>query len=341
MKDMESVVYMIWLNIWQLLMSLTLILISCELFTNSVEWLGKKLRVGDGVVGSIFSAVGTCLPETMVPIIAIVFYGENEESIDVGIGAILGAPFMLSTLAFFVTGVSVLVFWSKRKTGMVMNINNDILSRDISFFIACYSLGISTAFIKIQFIKSIIALFLIGTYVYYIYLTVRQDKVNHGKLEKLYLSRLFNVKPSMQNVLLQVGIALVGIVFGAHLFVVNIEQMSKALGISVLILSLIITPIATELPEKFNSIIWISKRKDTLALGNITGAMVFQSCIPVSIGIMATPWSLNQNIVVSAVMATLSAAVTYFWIEDRKKLNPVPLIMGGIFYTMFIVSLTM
>ncbi|MFZ5987631.1 MAG: sodium:calcium antiporter, partial [Bacillota bacterium] len=159
--------------------------------------------------------------------------------------------------------------------------------------------------------------------------------------EKLYLSRLFNVKPSMQNVLLQVGIALVGIVFGAHLFVVNIEQMSKALGISVLILSLIITPIATELPEKFNSIIWISKRKDTLALGNITGAMVFQSCIPVSIGIMATPWSLNQNIVVSAVMATLSAAVTYFWIEDRKKLNPVPLIMGGIFYTMFIVSLTM
>ncbi|MFZ5985861.1 MAG: sodium:calcium antiporter, partial [Bacillota bacterium] len=161
---MESVVYMIWLNIWQLLMSLTLILISCELFTNSVEWLGKKLRVGDGVVGSIFSAVGTCLPETMVPIIAIVFYGENEESIDVGIGAILGAPFMLSTLAFFVTGVSVLVFWSKRKTGMVMNINNDILSRDISFFIACYSLGISTAFIKIQFIKSIIALFLIGTY---------------------------------------------------------------------------------------------------------------------------------------------------------------------------------
>jgi len=54
-------------------MSLALILISCEFFTNGIEWLGRKIGVGDGVVGSIFSAVGTCLPETMIPIIAIIY----------------------------------------------------------------------------------------------------------------------------------------------------------------------------------------------------------------------------------------------------------------------------
>ncbi len=43
---------------------------------------------------------------------------------------------------------------------------------------------------------------------------------------------------------------------------------------------LLVAPIATELPEKFNAVIWIRQGKDTLAMGNITGAMVFQASIP-------------------------------------------------------------
>ena len=52
------------------------------------------------------------------------------------------------------------------------------------------------------------------------------------------------------------------------------------------LIALVLAPLATELPEKFNSIIWLRDNKDTLALGNITGAMVFQSTIPVSVGIL-------------------------------------------------------
>ena len=58
-----------------LLVSLALILASAALFTNSVEWLGLKLKVHEGVVGSIFAAVGTAMPETLIPIVAIVFLG--------------------------------------------------------------------------------------------------------------------------------------------------------------------------------------------------------------------------------------------------------------------------
>ena len=53
-----------------------------------------------------------------------------------------------------------------------------------------------------------------------------------------------------------------------------------------MLLALVIAPIATELPEKFNSIIWVRQNKDTLALGNITGAMVFQSTIPTVVGLV-------------------------------------------------------
>jgi len=325
-------------NIIKMLLSLMLILISCEFFTNGIEWLGKKLRVGEGVVGSIFSAVGTCLPETMVPVIAILVFGEKN-LIDIGIGAIIGAPFMLSTLAFFVTGMSVVIFSSKRRKGMAMNIKSDIISRDISFFITSFSLGISAAFIGKNVVKNMVALFLIAIYIYYIYLTVKQDKVHLAPLDKLYFSKIFRVRSRFRIVLFQVFMALLGIILGAHMFVVKIEAISVLFGIPAIILSLVITPIATELPEKFNSIIWISKNRDALAMGNITGAMVFQSCIPISIGILSTDWVLNYNAVISALISVVSASIVYFWIENKKSLTPVPLIISGAFYILFIISL--
>ena len=97
-------VIVLWYDIIILILSLFIILLSCELFTNGIEWMGSRLKLGDGIVGSVFSAVGTCLPETLIPIIAIFWPLNNKKSIDIGIGAIVGAPFMLATLAFFIQG---------------------------------------------------------------------------------------------------------------------------------------------------------------------------------------------------------------------------------------------
>lgn len=327
-----------WHNVLQMLLSLMLILICCELFTNSVEWLGKILKVGDGVVGSLFSAVGTCLPETMVPIIAILFFG-REDSIDIGIGAIVGAPFMLGTLAFFVTGISVVIFCTRRRSALAMNIDSELVSRDLSFFITTYTLGIASSFIRIPIIKTTVAVCLICIYIYYILLTVKRDKIQEKDIDELYLSRIFRVNPRLYIIAVQIFVALTGIILGAQLFVVKIEAISALFGIPAIVLSLVITPIATELPEKFNSIIWISKSRDSLALGNITGAMVFQSCIPVSIGLLSTDWVLNTNAIISAIIAVVSAAVVFFWTDKKKSLNPIPLILGGAFYILFIVTL--
>src|SRR5512138_814203 len=91
------------------LLSFVIILTGCEFFTNGVEWLGKIFNLSEGAVGSVLAAVGTALPETLIPIIAILFAGEDAGR-EIGIGAILGAPLMLSTLAMFVTGIAVFVF---------------------------------------------------------------------------------------------------------------------------------------------------------------------------------------------------------------------------------------
>ncbi|MCX7841882.1 MAG: sodium:calcium antiporter [Clostridia bacterium] len=319
-----------------LVLSLIIILLCCELFTNGIEWLGKKLNAGDGVIGSIFSAVGTCLPETMVPVIAILFSSGGAEGVDIGIGAIVGAPFMLSTLAFFVTGASVLVFSKKRKTGLRMKVNNNILGRDLIFFAAVYSIGIMSSFVGVESVRQLTAFTLILYYIYYVFLTVRHDQKSVGSLEMLYVSKYIKISPNILSILFQIALAISGIIAGAHIFVENLKDVSNCIGISTLVLSLVITPIATELPEKFNSIIWISKKKDTLALGNITGAMVFQSCIPVSIGILATSWQLDAKVVFSALLSLLSALFVYLWIKARGGLSALPLLAGGIFYMVFI-----
>ncbi|WP_024831414.1 sodium:calcium antiporter [Ruminiclostridium josui] len=323
-------------NILILLLSLGIILTGCELFTNGIEWLGKKLRLGDGVVGSIFSAVGTCLPETLIPVIALLFSNRHKDSVEIGIGAIVGAPFMLSTLAFFITGLSVIIFSGRRQTGKKLNTDLNILERDISFFVIAYTGAISVSFFSIGFIKNIAAILLIGAYVYYVYKTVNNDKASNEEIDDLIFSRTFRIKESLVIILLQIAVALFSIIVGAEMFVGNIEAISRTLGVSTLALSIIITPIATELPEKFNSVIWISKNKDTLSLGNISGAMVFQSCIPVAIGILTTNWKLDIITLVSSLLALSSTLVTYIWIKVKNSLTPLPLLTGGAFYALFI-----
>ncbi len=91
-----------------LIISLLTILVSAEIFTNSIEVLGKKLSLSQAVVGSILAAVGTALPETILPFVAILLHG-GDVGRHIGMGAILGAPFMLATLAFFLVGIAVIV----------------------------------------------------------------------------------------------------------------------------------------------------------------------------------------------------------------------------------------
>ena len=86
----------------KLCLMLIVILVSAEIFTNALEHLGEKLKISEGVTGSIFAAIGTALPETLVPLLALMSNHENQTvNEEVGVGAILGAPLMLSTLTCF------------------------------------------------------------------------------------------------------------------------------------------------------------------------------------------------------------------------------------------------
>src|SRR6478609_5931267 len=306
------------MDILILIAAFVIILLGAELFTNGIEWFGRKLELAEGAVGSVLAAVGTALPETMIPIIAILF-ASGASSHEVGVGAILGAPFMLATLAMFVTAIAVLVVGRRRPTGDDMQVDTHVLSHDIRYFVIAYALAIGAAFLPLEpvWLKWIVAVVLIGIYAWYVKGHFEGDPdVDAADLAPLRFHRLDRrahrtdpAVPRLRVVNLQVLAALSLIVLGAIYFVDAVSHLATDLGVDGALLALVIAPIATELPEKFNSVIWVRAGKDTLAMGNITGAMVFQSTIPTIVALVfaSSTWHIGPG----SYTAFASAGITF------------------------------
>jgi cation:H+ antiporter len=314
--------------------SLIIILLASELFTNGVEWFGHRLNLGEGAVGSIFAAIGTALPETIIPIIAIVFAnGASGESI--GIGAIIGSSFMLATLAMFVVGIGIFIFSITRKRSRQVRASTDGMSRDLSYFLLSYGIALIAALLPMRAVKIALAVGLIGIYANYVRVTIKDSGEKGEDLRPLYLHKK-GLPPHWRFITLQLAVALSAIILGADLFIKQVVAVSEYYAIPALILSLLITPIATELPEKFNSLIWVRKNKDTLAIGNITGAMVFQSTFLPMFGIFLTPWHLTEPAIVAAALGILASIVMVINLRIRGSLHAGMLIFSGLFYFAFI-----
>jgi cation:H+ antiporter len=317
------------------LASLLMILLASVLFTNGIELLGHRLKMHQSAVGSVLAAVGTALPETVVPIIAIAFI-RDPAAIDVGIGAIAGAPFMLATLGLFITGAAVIVFSLLGRRTMEVRVPPGAVARDLTFFLVLYGVAVLTTFIPICALRVILALALLGSYAIYLRNTICADGEALELPDLLWLTRVFRVPHRPVWIVTQVAGSLALMLAGAHIFVGAVERIADHLGIAALLVSILLTPIATELPEKLNSILWVRRKKDALALGNMTGAMVFQSCFPVVFGMIFTRWELRGATMVSALIALAMGLFILGWVKVRKSLSPWPLLVGGLMYGVFI-----
>ncbi len=344
------------MELLELAAALVVILVAAELFTNGIEWFGHKLNLAEGAVGSVLAAVGTALPETMIPLVAIISAAGQAEAEaaaahEIGVGAILGAPFMLATLAMFVTGLGVIVYRRRRPAGRRMAVDTRVLGMDIRYFFFAYSIAVGAAFVPadLAFLRYAAVVLLIGTYAWYVKGHFEADpSVDAVDLSPLRFRRIDrrayrsdSAVPRLRVVNLQVAAALAMIVVGAVIFVDAVEHLAAGAGLNPALLALVIAPIATELPEKFNSLIWVRQGKDTLAMGNITGAMVFQSCIPTSIGVVlaANSWTLSQDTLLtfaSAGIAFLATAVIFLPMVRRGSLSGGHLLVGGLFYVGYV-----
>lgn len=317
-----------------LLFSILFIVIASETFTNSLEYIGYKLNLSQAVIGSILAAIGTALPETILPIIAILFLKHSAH--EIGVGAILGAPFMLSTLGFLMVGLGASIRYFLKKGSCSVNIETKTTKRDLTFFLISYVIAIGTT--QLANLKDLMAFLIILIYMLYMYLTFKGRSSKLEFKDKLSLSKFLKLKENLFVAFFQLFFSLAIIIFGAYAFVNQLSTLSQYFGFNPLIFSLLISPIATELPEKINSLTWALKNKDVLAFGNISGAMVFQSTFPVSIGILLTEWTLTQNALLSAYIAIFNIALMLFWVYTFKKLNALLFSVNLFSYIYYVVK---
>ena len=315
--------------------SLVVILVGAKFFTNGIEWLGVRLGLARGAVGSVLAAIGTALPETMIPVVAILM-GHGQASHDIGVGAILGAPFMLSTVGFMLAGLMALLL-IRRRRGAVLRPDPTLVRRDLGFFLVAYSLAIGAAFLP-HALRPVIVVLLLGAYIGFVALALSQgEKCREGDDVGPLLAVPRMANPPLAIILLQVFFSFMLILGGAKVFVHGIGSLAETFGIAPFIFALLIAPVATEMPELFNSLIWIREGKDTLAFGNITGAMVFQSSIVPAIGISFTAWELTPAAFASAALALTSAWILFLSVRRRGYLfGPLLFLMGAGFYAFFV-----
>lgn len=329
------------MNVVLLLVSFAVILGGALSFTNAIEWVGHKLKLGEGAVGSILAAVGTAMPETLIPIVAI--FSGAIGSDEVAIGAIVGAPFLLATVAMALVGLAAISYVHRRPQGKHLKVHVETLDRDLLFFIVFFGLALIIGLFDMsrQF-EMVAGIIFFVAYIGYVVLTIRNsgDATENHAMDPLLMDRRTNregIDPPNGLIGLQLLIGLGAMVGGAHLFVHELIGIAESIGVSAIVLSLILAPLATELPEKANSYFWVKEGKDSLALGNITGAMVFQSTVPVFIGMVFIGWTLDRFAIFSMILGLAGGAVAYWVLRRKGEFGKVSIGLWALLYAAFLV----
>jgi cation:H+ antiporter len=343
------------------------IYLSCEWFVNAVEWLGQRLNIGTMAVGTILAAFGTALPESVVTLVAVTT-GPTAEIRNIGVGAAMGGPLVLATVAYGVTGAMLLlrrrthtrIFSRELVTAGVGAATLDTptlerdddggavladrthtarLVKDQRWFIAVFVVKVALGLVAFA-IKPWLGLLFFAAYGVYFWREIRGGTCGDHDEPALAPLKLQPraARPATTAVLVQTLGALSLIFVASQIFVHQLDAIGPMLGLSGAITALLLSPIATELPEIMNAIIWVRQGKTQLALANISGAMMIQATVPSGLGLLFTDWRLDHALLWSG--AVTMAAITYLLATMRaNKLTPRRLAMAALLYLVFAAGL--
>ena len=315
-----------------LLASAAVIYVACEFFVNGVEWVGHQLAVGQKATGTILAAFGTALPESVVTLVAVAF-GSTAAGKDIGVGAAMGGPLVLGSLAYAVVGVALLLCRRGLPRGAEAAALYAGLSRDQGWFIVISVFKLVVGLTAFAF-KPWLGVLFLGAYGAYAWREIGGDQGGvEDDLEPLRITPRA-VTPRTWAALAQTGFALAVIFAASRFFVGEATALGPYLGLRPQLLSLLVSPVATELPETLNAIIWIRQGKVRLALANISGAMMIQATVPTAFGLFWSPWRLDRPIVIAGAVTLLSVVVLFLALR-RGRITRTYLAAMSVFYVAF------
>ncbi len=283
--------------------SLLLMVGAAELFTNAVEWAGVRAGLGSGATASLLAALGTAMPESVVPVVALI--GGRPGAAAIAVGAIIGAPFLLGTLGLGITGLAGLLVGRPRLRAVPAATRRDLLT-----FLGSFAVVVAATVLP-RPARIAVAVVVALLFTRYVRQTLGDRSGSDRLPEPLHLLRAFagRRRPGWAPLAAQLLLGVGGLVLAGQLFVIVIHTVGSGLRLPTLLLALILVPIATELPETVAGVLWVRSGDDALALGNVVGAMVFQATVPGIIGLCFTPWQLGPPALLAAAAAAVGALV--------------------------------
>lgn len=290
---------------------------ACEYFTNGVEWLGRRLQLSQTATGTLLAAFGTALPESVVTLSAAAF-GSGPAQKDIGVGAAMGGPLALSTIGYGLIAVLAFRGLPRVLPGTRGGGSFQWLLRDQIWFMFLFAAGTILGMVQLSG-KALFGLLFIAAYVTYVR---RELNADDGSPEASELGALAirpnDPEPRQAWIWLQLGLSLAVIFVASRAFVRELELIGSLMGLAPQVCALLLSPIATEMPESVNSIVWVRQGKVRLALANISGAMMIQATIPAAFGMLFTPWRFEAPIIVAATVTLLATTAAFSFIYTRQ-----------------------
>lgn len=310
------------------------IYLSCAWFVNAVEWLGRRLNMGSVAVGTVLAAFGTALPESVVTFVAVVF-GRTEAAQDIGVGAAMGGPLVLATVAYGVIGCTLLARHRTPDRQEWGDLHK--LARDQRWFLAVFVVKVGLGLVAFA-IKPWLGLLFFAVYGGYFWRELRSAGSHEEDEPEPLKLQPGKTPPATWRVVLQTLATLVAIFWAAQSFVGQLDAVGPMLGLPASVTALLLSPIATELPEIMNAIIWVRQGKTRLALANVSGAMMIQATVPSGLGLLFTPWRFDTPLVLSGAVTIM--AIGYLLRTLRtNKLTVLRLALSAAFYGIFATAL--
>ncbi len=310
---------------------------ACEYFVNGVEWVGRKAGVSQNAVGTVLAAFGTGLPESVVTFVAVVF-GRDAAAKNIGVGAALGGPLVLATVAYPVVG-AMLWLMEPKAARRPIDLDWRRLSRDQAWFLMIFLCKIALGFLAFAIKPWLGWLFLLA-YAAYTWTEMRQQgAATEADAEELGPLKFQPQRdqPHIAPAIVQTLLAMLVIFVASRVFVNQLSIVGPWLGIPSTVTALLLSPIATELPETINAIIWIRQGKHRLALANISGSMMIQATIPTALGLVFTPWLFDRALTLAAAITAVTV-LGLLTLLRRDALTPIRLASFATFYLLFAIG---
>ncbi len=242
-------------------------------------------RYGAKFVGRVLLSIATTLPE-----IAIVIYAAASGAYGIAIGSGLGSNIMMMTLGL---AIMLIISTTRLSKAPLKMIDVSTFKNDKIFLLASAVISLILFLDGYDYVDGII---FIGIFIAYIFIALYEMKLEmKEKALKDNSKEIVNKNnPAKDNkkMVIAIGVFLagaLGIVIGAEPFIRSMQGFSVDVGISAIVLAVILSPIAGEMPEKISMMILARKGAAgaSIAIANVLGSKILNNSLLLAVAVFA------------------------------------------------------